>query len=94
MLEELHKIDPRVLCDAEGLTPRPTKQRTNRTDPVSVGLKIAITLSFLTTGESDTGRNYQFRAGKATISKFILNVSKAIQQEFTQDISHSIECYI
>ena len=44
-----------------------------------------ITLSILATGESHTSLHYQFGADKASISKFILPVYRAIQGEFMQD---------
>ena len=69
----------------ERLEPRLTKRKTNWREPLSVGMKIAITLRFLATGESYTSLHYQFRTGKATISKFILPVCRAIQQEFLQE---------
>ena len=56
----------------ERLVPRLTKRKTNWREPLSVGMKIAITLRFLATGESYTSLHYQFRTGKATISKFYL----------------------
>ena len=52
---------------------------------MSVGMKIAIALRFLATGESYTSLHYQFRTDKATISKFILPVCRAIKQEFLQE---------
>ena len=62
----------------ERLAPRLTERRTNWREPLSVGLKIAATLRFLATGETYTSLHYQFRAGKAIISKFVVPVCRAI----------------
>ena len=45
-----------------------------------MGLKIATTLRYLATGE--TSLHYQFRSGKASISKFVVPVCRAIIDEF------------
>ena len=66
----------------ERLVPRLTKQTTNWREPLSVGLKIATTLRYLATGESYTSLHYQFRSGKASISKFVVPVCRAIVDEF------------
>ena len=62
----------------EGFAPRLTKRRTNWREPLSVGLKIAVTLRLLATGETYTSLHYQFRAGKVTVSKFAVPVCRAI----------------
>ena len=49
---------------------------------MSVGLKIVTTLRYLATGETDTSLHYQFRARKASISKFVVPVCRAIIEEF------------
>ena len=51
-------------------------------EPLSVGLNIATTLIYLATGETYTPLHYQFRAGKATISKFVIPVCRVIIDEF------------
>ena len=66
----------------ERLAPRFNKIRTNSSEPLSVGLKIATTLRYLATGETYTSLHYQFRSGKATISKFVIPVCRAIIGEF------------
>ena len=59
-----------------------TKQPTNWREPLSVGLKIAANLRYLASGETYTSLSYQFRSGKASISKFVVPVSRAIVEEF------------
>ena len=66
----------------ERLAPRLAKRRTNWREPLSVGLKIAITLRYLATDETYISLNYHFRTGKVTISKFVILVCKAIIGEF------------
>ena len=55
-----------------------TKQKTNWRGPLSVGLKIASTLRYLATGETNTLLHYQSRSGKASISKFVVLICRAI----------------
>ena len=49
-----------------------------------MGLRIATTLRYLATGKIYTSLHYQFRAGKATISEFVIPVCncRAIIGEF------------
>ena len=47
------------------------KQATNCRAPLSVGMKLAITLRYLATGESYTSLSYQFVVGRSSISKFV-----------------------
>ena len=66
----------------ERLASRLTKQKTNWRKPLSVGLKIATTLRYLSSGEEYTSLHYQFRSGKDSISKFVAPVCRAIIDEF------------
>ena len=61
------------------------RQATNYRAPVSVGKKVALTIRYLATGESYTSLCYQFRVGRSTISKFLPEVCRAIQDEFTRE---------
>ena len=62
------------------LEPRLARQATN----YSVGEKLALTIRYLATGESYT-LSCQFRVGRFTISKFLTEVCRAIQDEFTRE---------
>ena len=62
--------------------PRLGKQATNYRATLSVGIKLAITLRYLATGESYTYLSYQFMVGRSIISKFLPKVCRAIPKEF------------
>ena len=62
----------------EKLTPRLYKKNINWREPLSVGLKIATTLRYLATGETYTSLHYQFRSGKASICKFVVQVCRTV----------------
>ena len=67
------------------LEPHLARQATNYRAPISVGKKLALTIRYLATGESYTSLSYQFRVGRSTISKFLPEVCRAIQDEFTRE---------
>ena len=67
------------------LEPRLVRQATNYRAPISVGEKLALTIRYLATGESYTSLSCQFRVGRSTISKFLPEVCRAIQDEFTRE---------
>ena len=52
--------------------------------PISVGKKLALTIRYLATGESYTSLSCQFRVDRSTISKFLPEVCRAIQDEFSR----------
>ena len=58
---------------------------TNYRAPTSVGEKLALTIRYQATGESYTSLSCQFRVGRSTISKFLPEVCRAIQDEFTRE---------
>ena len=61
------------------------RQATNYRAPISVGEKLALTIRYLATGESYTSSSCQFRVVRSTISKFLPEVCRAIQDEFTRE---------
>ena len=61
------------------------RQATNYRAPISVGEKLALTIRHLATGESYTSLSCQFRVGRSTISKFLPEVCRAIQDEFNRE---------
>ena len=67
------------------LEPCLARQATNYRAPISVGEKLAFTIRYLATGESYTSLSCQFRVGRSTISKFLQEVCRAIQDEFTRE---------
>ena len=66
------------------LEPHLARQPTNYRAPISVGEKLAFTIRYLATGESYTSLSCQFWVGRSTISKFLPEVYRAIQDEFTR----------
>ena len=58
------------------------KSISNLRKPLEVGLKLAVTLRHLSTGEIYTSLKYQWRVGRMTICRFVPQVCKAIFQEF------------
>ena len=69
----------------ERITPHLRKSFTNFRKPLEVGLKLAVTLRHLSTGESYTSLQYHWRVGRSTICKFVPQVYKAILKEFQQE---------
>ena len=67
------------------LEPCLARQATNYSAPITVGEKLALTIRYLATGESYTSLSCQFRVGRSTISKFLPEVCRAIQDEFTRE---------
>ena len=67
------------------LEPHLTRQVTNYRAPISVWEKLALIIRYLATGESYTSLSCQFRVGRSTISKFLPEVCRAIQDEFTRE---------
>ena len=67
------------------LEPHLARQATNYRAPISVGEKLALTIRYLATGESYTSLSCQFRVERSTISKFLPEVCRAIQDEFTRE---------
>ena len=64
------------------LEPRLARQATNYRAPISVREKLALTIRYLATGEPYTSLSCQFRVGRATISKFLPEDCRAIQDEY------------
>ena len=65
--------------------PSLARQATNYRAPISVGEKLALTIRYLATRESYTSLSCQCRVGKSTFSKFLPEVCRAIQDEFTRE---------
>ena len=69
----------------ERITPHLRKSITNFRKLLEVGLKLAVTLRHLSTGEIYTSLQYQWRVERTTICKFVPQVCKAILKEFQQE---------
>ena len=76
------------------ITPHLKKSETNFRKPLQVGLKLAVTLRHLSTGESYTSLQYQWRVGKTTIVN-LPKVCKAILRQFQKEYliwsGHTVE---
>ena len=68
----------------ERITHHLRKSTTNFRKPLEVGLKLAVTFRHLSTGETYTSLQYQWRVRRTTIWKFVPLVCKAILKEFQQ----------
>ena len=67
------------------VTPRITKSDRARS-PLAPGLKLAITLRFLATGESYHSLAFSFRVAHNTISLFVPQVCDAITEEYQDEV--------
>lgn len=77
------RMDPAMFNQlVEELTPRLQKKTTNYRKPLSVGLKLAITLRYLATGDSYKSLAYGFRVAPNTIVKVVPEVCQAIYDHY------------
>ena len=65
------------------------RDRTLMRDPVSPGVKLAVTLRHLTTGDSYTTLQYAFRVASPTIEKFVPEVCDTITRAYQDQV---IQC--
>ena len=68
------------------ITPAVIKQDTRLRKALSVGLKLAITLRFLATGNTYTSLGFSFRTSKSAISKFVPPVCKALIAAYKNEV--------
>ena len=69
----------------ERITPHIKKRETNWKKPLEPGLRLAITLRFLATGEAYKSMALNFRVGPNTISKLVPETCEAIISEYLQE---------
>ena len=74
-MELLHRVGPRI-----------EKQDTFLRKALPPGLKLAVTLRYLATGDSYKSLAYSFRVGFNTISIFIPEVCQAIIDEYSSEV--------
>ena len=60
------------------VSPIISKQSTNFREPISAGERLAITLRFLASGESQQSLSLAYRMGKATVSNVITETCDAL----------------
>lgn len=75
--ELLRRVGPRIERSREGR------------QPLSAGLKLAITLRYLATGDSYQTLCFNFRVAHNTISRFIPEVCEAIVEEYGGEVFHT-----
>ena len=73
--EILHRIEPAI-----------SRQNTRWRESIPAGLKLAVTLRHLASGELYPTLQFQFRISKKTITKFVPQVCQAIHQEFVDEV--------
>ena len=81
------RIDPAMFRElVDRLTPRLQKRDTWYREAHPVGLKVAITLRHLATGDSYHSLMYSFRVPHNTISNVVVDVCSAIIEEYADDV--------
>ena len=70
----------------ERLTPKLQKQTTNMWHPLSVPLKLAVTLRYMASGSSFTDLSYGFRVSKSAISHIVPQVCQAIIDVYMPEV--------
>ena len=70
----------------EKVTPYIERQETQFRKPLPPGLRVAITLRFLATGESYKSLQYTFRVSKCMISRIVPETCKAIYKAFKSEL--------
>lgn len=80
------RVDPEMFDEMlERITPLIMKKDTNFRDALRPGLKLAITLRFMATGETYKSLATAFRVASNTISLFVPEVCEAIIQEYMHE---------
>eukprot|EP00057_Strongylocentrotus_purpuratus_P031812 XP_785740.2 PREDICTED: uncharacterized protein LOC580596 [Strongylocentrotus purpuratus] len=81
------RVTPEVFDEIlERVAPVIQKQETNYRHPLSAGLKLAITLRHLATGDNYRSLAYGFRCGISTISEMIPEVYRAIVEGYKDEV--------
>jgi hypothetical protein len=70
----------------ERITPRISKQTTNWRKPLDPGLKLAVTLRYLATGNSYHSLAFNFRVAHNSISIFVREVCEAIIEQLGEEV--------
>ena len=77
--ELCQELEQRIIAEFQ-------RDRTLMRDPVSPGVKLAVTLRYLATGDSYTTLQYTFRVASQTIEKFVPAVCDAITRAYRDQV--------
>ena len=77
--EHYQELEQRITAEFQ-------RYRTLMRDPASPGVKLAVTLRHLITGDSYTTLQYAFRVASQTIEKFVLEVCDAITRAYRDQV--------
>ena len=81
------RMEPQMFDElVDRLSPRITLQDTNWRKALEPGLKVAVTLRYLASGDRYPGLSYSFRVSRHTIAKFIPQVCQAIVNENKNEV--------
>ena len=81
------RITPDLFAEmVEKVSPRLTKATTRMRLPLPVGLKLAVTIRHLVTGNSYASLSYSFRVSKSAISIFVPRVCQAIIDAYKDEV--------
>ena len=81
------RMEPEMFHElVQRLTPRLTKQETRFRQPLDTGMKLAIALRYMTTGNTYHSLSYSFRVPHNSISKFMKEVCEAIIAEYEPEV--------
>ena len=81
------RMEPAMFYELlERITPRISKQTTNWRKPLDPGLKLAVTLRYLATGNSYHSLAFNFRVAHNSISIFVREVCEAIIEELGEEV--------
>ena len=81
------RVDPDIFTELKRrVGPRIEKQNTYFRKAIPSGLKLAVTLRYLATGDSYKSLSYSFRVAANTISVFVPEVCQAIIDEYSPEV--------
>ena len=81
------RLSPQMFLDlVEKLTPRPLKEDTWYRDTLEIGLKVAITLRHLATGDNYKSLMYPFYVPQNIISILVRDVCQTILDEYGDEV--------
>jgi hypothetical protein len=85
--KNFQRVDPEMFAELlDRIAPRIQRQNTNMRQALSPGLRLAVTLRYLASGNSYMSLQYGFRIANNTISKIIPEVCEAIISEYENEL--------